>query len=58
VVKSFFFSPMVSLIVLPNNKVYPLKILLKWTRGLLNKEEFLFGISAIGVFRVILYEVL
>ncbi len=40
-VKSFFISPMVSLIVLLNNKGYPLKILLKWTRGLLNKEEFL-----------------
>jgi hypothetical protein len=58
VVKSLFISPMVSLIVLPNNNGYPLKILSKWTRGLLNKEEFLFGISAIGVFRVILYKVL
>ncbi len=57
-VKIFFISPMVSLIVLLNNKGCPLKILLKWTRGLLNKEEFLFGISAIGVFRVILYKVL
>jgi hypothetical protein len=58
VVKSFFISQMVSLIVLLNNKGCPLKILLKWTRGLLNKEEFLFRISAIGVFRVILYKVL
>ncbi len=57
-VKSFFISQMVSLIVLLNNKGCPLKILLKWTRGLLNKEEFLFRISAIGVFRVILYKVL
>jgi hypothetical protein len=34
-------------------KGYPLKILLKRTRGLLNKKIFLFGISAFGVFRMI-----
>jgi hypothetical protein len=28
---------------------YPLKILLKSTRGLLNKEKIFFGISAFGV---------
>jgi hypothetical protein len=39
-------------------KGYPLKILLKKTRGLLNKKKFLFGISAFGVFRMILYKVL
>jgi hypothetical protein len=36
------------------NKGYPLKILLKRTRGLLNKEKSLFGISAFGVFQMIL----
>jgi hypothetical protein len=41
---------MVSIIVLLKNKGYPLKILLKMTRGLLNKEKFLSGISAFGIF--------
>jgi len=49
---------MVSLIVLLKIKGYPLEILLKRTRGLLNKEKFLFGISAFGVFRMILFRVL
>jgi hypothetical protein len=37
--KEFFVSQMVSLILLPKNKGHPLKILLKRTRGLLNKEK-------------------
>ncbi len=48
--KEFFVSQMVSFFVLLKNKCYTLKIVLKRTRGLLNKEEFLFGISAFGVF--------
>jgi hypothetical protein len=44
--KEFFVSQMVSLIVLLKSKGHPLRILLKRTRGLLNKENFLFGISA------------
>jgi hypothetical protein len=39
---------MVSLIVLLKNKGYPLKILLKRTRGLLNKDNFNIRISAFG----------
>jgi hypothetical protein len=56
--KYFFVSQMIILIVLLKNKVYPLRILLKRTRGLLNREKFLFGISAFGVFQMILYRVL
>ncbi len=56
--KKFFVFQMVSLIVLLKIKGYPLKILLKRTRGLLNKEKFLFGTSAFGVFRTILLRVL
>jgi hypothetical protein len=41
---------MVSLIVLLKKKGYPLKILLKRTRGLLDKVNFLFEMSAFGVF--------
>ncbi len=48
--KEFFVSQMVSFFVLLKNKGYILKIVLKRTRGLLNKEKFLFGISAFGVF--------
>jgi hypothetical protein len=44
--------------VLLKNKGYALKNLLKRTRGLLRKEKFLFGISAFGVFSMILYKVL
>jgi hypothetical protein len=54
----FFFSQMLSLIVLLKSKSYPLMILLKRSRGLLNIEKFFFGISAFGVFKIILYEVL
>jgi hypothetical protein len=48
---------MVSLIVLLEVKGYPLKILLKKTRGLITKEKFFFGNSAFGVFRMILFGV-
>jgi hypothetical protein len=48
--KEFFVSQMVSLTVLLKNKGYPLKILLKRTRGLLNKEKFLSGFPAFGIF--------
>ncbi len=40
--KDFFISQMVSLNVLLKNKQYPLKILSKRIRGLLDKENFLF----------------
>jgi hypothetical protein len=46
--KAFFGSQMVSLSVLLKSKDHPLKILLKRTRGLLNKVQCLFGISAFG----------
>jgi hypothetical protein len=36
---------MVSVIVLLKNEAYPVKILLKRPRGLLNKGKFLFGIQ-------------
>jgi hypothetical protein len=55
--KPFVFH-MVSLIVLLKVEGYPLKILLKRIRGLLDKEQFHFGISAFGVFRMILIRVL
>jgi hypothetical protein len=54
----FFVSQMVSLIVLLKSKSYPLMMLLKRFRGLLNIEKFFFVISAFGVFKTILYEVL
>jgi hypothetical protein len=56
--KKFFVFQMVSLVVLLEIKGYPLKILLKRTRGSLNKENSRFGISAFGVFRMILFGVL
>ncbi len=56
--KNFFVFQMVSLIVFLKAKGYPLKVLLKRTRGLLLKEKFLFGISAFGSFRMILLQVL
>ncbi len=56
--KKFFVFQMVSLIVFLKAKGYPLKVLLKRTRGLLLKEKFLFGISAFGIFRMILLHVL
>jgi hypothetical protein len=37
---------------------YPLKVLLNRTRGLVLKEKFLFGISALGTFRMILLRVM
>ncbi len=56
--KKFFVFQMVSIIVFLNVKGYPLKVLLKRTRGLVLKEKFLFGISAFGIFRMILLQVL
>jgi len=56
--KKYFVFQMVSLIVFLKAKGYPLKILLKRTRGLLIKEKFLFGISAFGLFKMILLQVL
>jgi hypothetical protein len=50
----FFVSQMVSLIVVLKNEVYPLKILSKRTRGLVNKGQFLFGILVFGVFGMVL----
>jgi hypothetical protein len=41
--KKFFVFQMVSLIVLLKAKGYPLKVLLKRTRGLVLKEKFLFA---------------
>ncbi len=52
--KKFFDFQMVSLIVFLKAKGYPLKVLLKRTRGLVLKEKFVFGISAFGIFRMIL----
>ncbi len=52
--KKFFVFQMVSLIVFLKAKGYPLKVLLKRTRGLVLKEKFVFGISAFGIFRMIL----
>jgi hypothetical protein len=54
--KEFFDSQMVRLIVL-KIEGHPLKILLERTRGLLNMEKFLLGISAFGVSQMILYKV-
>ncbi len=50
----FFVFQMVSLIVFLKVKGYPLKVLLKRTRGLVLKEKFLFGISAFGILGMIL----
>jgi hypothetical protein len=50
--KKFFVFQMVSLIVFLKAKGYPFKVLLKRTRGLVLKEKF--GISAFGIFRMIL----
>ncbi len=52
--KKFFVFQMVSLIVFLKAKGYPLKVLLKRTRGLVLKEKFLFRISTFGIFRLIL----
>jgi len=56
--KKLFVFQMVSLVVFLKVKGYPLKILLKRTRGLLIKEKILFGISTFGVFKLILLRVL
>jgi hypothetical protein len=56
--KKFFVFQMVSLIVFLKAKGYPFKVLLKRTRGLVLKEKFLFGISAFGIFRMILLQVI
>jgi hypothetical protein len=56
--KKFFVFQMVSLIVFLKVKGYPLKVLLKRTRGLVLKEKFLFGISTFGIFKMILFRVL
>jgi hypothetical protein len=50
--KVCYISEMVSLILLLKNKCYPPKILLKNTRDLFNKENFLFGISVFGVLQM------
>jgi hypothetical protein len=59
----FFYGPgqvvsQISLIVFLKAKGYPFKVLLKRTRGLVLKEKFLFGISAFGIFRMILLQVI
>jgi len=56
--KKFFVFQMVSLIVFLKAKGYPFKVLLKRTRGLVLKEKFLFGVSAFGIFRMILLQVM
>jgi len=56
--KNFFLFQMVSPIVFLKAKGYPFKVLLKRTRGLVLKEKFLFGISAFGIFRMILLQVM
>jgi hypothetical protein len=49
---------MVSLIVFLKVKGYPLEILLQRTRGLVINKATLFGISAFGIFRMILLQVM
>jgi hypothetical protein len=57
--EEFFVSQTVSRMVLLKNKGYALKILLKRTRGCsVKKRKIHFGISAFGVFSMILYKVL
>jgi hypothetical protein len=56
--KKFFVFQMVSLIVFLKAKGYPSKVLLKRTRGLVLQAKFLFGISAFGIFRMILLRVM
>jgi hypothetical protein len=55
--KRFFVFQMVSLIVFLKAKGYLFEVL-KRTRGLVLKEKFLFGISAFGIFRMILLRVM
>ncbi len=52
--KKFSVFQIISLIVFLKEKGYPSRVLLKSTRGLVLKEKFLFGISAFGIFRMIL----
>jgi hypothetical protein len=56
--KKFFVFQLVSLVVFLKAKGYPFKVLLKRTRGLVLKEKFLFEISAFGIFRMILLQVM
>jgi hypothetical protein len=57
--EEFFVSQTVSCMVLLKNKGYGLTILLKRTRGCsVKKRKIHFGISAFGVFSMILYKVL
>jgi hypothetical protein len=56
--KKFFVFQMVNLIVFLKAKGYPLKVLLKRTRGLVLKEKFLFEISDFGIFKMILLRVM
>jgi hypothetical protein len=56
--KKFFVFQSVSLIVFLKAKGYPLKVLLKRTKGLVLKEKFLFVISTFGIFRMILLRVM
>jgi hypothetical protein len=56
--KKFFVFQMVSLIVFLKAKGYPLRVLLKGTKGLVLKEKFLLGISIFGIFKMILLQVM
>jgi hypothetical protein len=49
---------MVSFIVFLEAKGYPLRALLKRTKGLVLKEKFLLGVSMFGIFRMILLQVM
>jgi hypothetical protein len=53
--KKFFIFQMVNLIAFLKVKGYPLKFLLKKTRGLHIKEKLMFGISLFGIFKMILF---
>jgi hypothetical protein len=55
--KDFFVSQSVNLIVLLKDRL-PSKDSVKRTRGLLNREKFLLGISVFGFFQMTLYRVL
>jgi hypothetical protein len=52
--KKFFVFQMVSLIVFLKAKSYPLRVLLRELEGWFLKKKFLFGMSAFGIFRMIL----
>ncbi len=56
--KKLLVFQIVSLIVFLKDKGYPLKVLLKRTRGLVLKENFLIGLLAFGIFRMILLRVM